>query len=315
MISETSIVQPYKSDDGDIDTLLKFLRTVTKIIDNSFNPPDSKFDKHSDSADYDFVEEKYKLGNQSIFFSIMHRMEFEAKYGGHAVDIVIIQSHGLSENQSISIEVSRRYSTPRFAKLSISVVDENISKKIIEMFQKEFDARSQLDETDIKRHVTSALVAVRRGAWSGAESHAKIVLDNDPNNAEALLYLGIARAAQGDLTNAEKILKEVLEKDPSNYDAYYNLGLVYKNSDRLEESVILYQKGLEVNPDNHAIQFQLARAYEEIGNKEKALFYYREALRTSPNPDGAFHYTGMDFTTHSKDGIARLEKELNGNDS
>ncbi|TXT54622.1 MAG: hypothetical protein BAJATHORv1_60119 [Candidatus Thorarchaeota archaeon] len=310
MISKTAKVQPYKSEDADIDTLVSFLRRVAKLLDDIFEPSTIIQDDSTESEPYDYVERTYKLGSEDAHFAILHRMEFEAKYGGHAVDIVRVACEGLVDDQSVSIEVARRYSQPRYAEITLRCSDGEKAEKILRLFKEEFDARSQLDEKDIKSHLTSALIAIKRRAWSGAEAQAKIVLDYDPSNVEALFYLGIARAAQGDLQRAEEILTDVIDRDPSNYDAYYNLGLVYKNTERVDEAIKLYEKGLCINPDNHALQFQLARAHEEAGNKEQALFYYREALRTSPNPDGAFHFTGMDFTDYTKEAIERLEKEL-----
>jgi tetratricopeptide (TPR) repeat protein len=75
-----------------------------------------------------------------------------------------------------------------------------------------------------------------------------------------------------------------------------------------EKGMEAFKRSLEIKPDNHPVLYQLGRALESLGQVDAALDAYRDAVRTSPNPDGYWHYTGMDLTDHAKEAITRLEK-------
>ena len=101
-------------------------------------------------------------------------------------------------------------------------------------------------------------------------------------------------------------LTRALNHNPTNYDIYYNLGLIYMRREEYEEAIALYTRGLFQSEDNHAIHFQLARAFEAAEKIEYAREHYQKAIDTSPNPDGAWHYTGMDFTEQAREALKRL---------
>jgi tetratricopeptide (TPR) repeat protein len=185
-------------------------------------------------------------------------------------------------------------------------MDEELSEEFVRAFRKEFKQEKKLTPDEVRTSLQSARAAVFNHAWSGAEMHARLVLKTEPMNPDALFYLGVSLAARGDEEAGEEYLTRALNHDPTNYDIYYNLGLIYMRRGEYEEAIALYTRGLFTSENNHAIHFQLAKAFEAAGKIEHAIKHYQKAVDTSPNPDGAWHYTGMDFTEEAREALRRL---------
>lgn len=301
-------IQPFTLlGDGDCATLLQFARQAVPLIVPDFLAAADGRQIQDDHIDWEYNDWITRYGDDVRGFDCQHREEFEPRAGGHAVDIVIVSAYGLPEGMKFEIECSRRWYDPRKMEMRVQVPDE-IAEKLRLLFEETFGHQPPLASTGVSIAATSAYVALKVGAYPAAEMYANQILQVAPDHVEALMIIGAARSAQGDLVRAGQYLTRALEVDPKHVDALYNLGLVRMQSEQPQAAIDLYRRALDVEPDNHAVWYQLARAYEEADQPADALAAYREALRTSPNPDGAWHYTGLDFTKQAREAIARLEK-------
>ncbi len=300
-------IQPFRGDDGNIQLLLDFAKKAMPLIDIRFENGFEKNESLGESEPWAYEQMTYLYGSRNLGYQVTHRMGFEPKYGGYAEDHVTLKALGLPPNLSFEMECTRYYHNPRFIEIRLSVEDA-LSEKVVQMFKDEFQQSNRLSPEELKTTLQSARAGIFNRAWSGAEMQARLVLKTDPLNPEALFYLGVALAAQGDERAGEEYLTRALSHDPTNYDIYYNLGLIYMRREEYESAIALYVRGLFQSEDNHAIHYQLARAFEAAGKLEHAIEHYEKAIATSPNPSGAFHYTGMDFTEDAKKALQRLKK-------
>jgi len=89
---------------------------------------------------------------------------------------------------------------------------------------------------------------------------------------EGLIFdLATCREARGDLAGAEQAVRDVLARDPENPQALNFLGYLYADHDlKLDESVDLIQRALAIDPDNGAYIDSLGWAYYRLGRLVEA---------------------------------------------
>jgi len=110
------------------------------------------------------------------------------------------------------------------------------------------------------------------------------VLELDPDNAEALNFIGYSYADRGiHLGEAEKMIKRALELTPGNGYITDSLGWVYFRQNNIEMAIHYLEQAVKILPEDPTIAEHLGDAYEKAERYEKALKTYRHIL-TSLNP-------------------------------
>jgi len=152
------------------------------------------------------------------------------------------------------------------------------------------------------------------------------VLEKDPGNIQANIYVGIAygkkrdykralerfgRARQSDkyfltrlpakIHNDVGLIYYLLEQydsaieefeksvsiDPRVSETYFNLGVTYSISGRIYEAIAAYKKVLEIDPENSFSHWNLAVNLEKLGRKEEAIVHWEKYIAYVP---GAFRH-------------------------
>ena len=150
--------------------------------------------------------------------------------------------------------------------------------------------------------LTVALSYLKHGKLQEAEQCYEEMLRFQPDNANALHFLGIIyyRRKQYDL--AISYIKKALFLQPNYFDAYNNLGIVLQEIGQFDEAITYYQQAIQVNPDSYLPYYNLGNLFREKKQIEKAINYYRKALQANPNLLEAYTQLGRIF-----DDIGQLE--------
>jgi len=159
------------------------------------------------------------------------------------------------------------------------------------------------DKKTLMQLIREIREGIRNQSWRTADLKIHEYLRQEPNDPDALMYLGISRAAQGFEPEGEQLLLASLTFNPRNKDAYYNLGLIVMNQGRCIFASEAFRKGLSIVPDNHARLYPLGRALERLGNVEESLDAYQQALNHDPDPENP----GDDFTSETRLAIEYLQ--------
>ena len=107
----------------------------------------------------------------------------------------------------------------------------------------------------------------------------KAVISLDPQNANALNYLGYTYAELGEnLDEAERLIKEALQQKPDDGYITDSLGFVYFKKGLFNEALKYFERALSLVPDNSTILEHLGDAYLKIGDNEEALNCYKRSL-------------------------------------
>jgi predicted TPR repeat methyltransferase len=159
--------------------------------------------------------------------------------------------------------------------------------------------------------------------WSKATECFEIVLVTDPNNAQALNYLGDLAIEQNDLTAAEdyfrraalalpgdpetlqrlayvlqrldnmtdaaEIYHQLLETTPETAEIHLNYGYALFKSDQTKAAIREYRHAIKLNPDLGLAQINLGMALSELDEDVNAIAAFRQGLKSMPNHiDGLF---------------------------
>lgn len=129
-----------------------------------------------------------------------------------------------------------------------------------------------------------AAIAVNRGQNAQAGSFYNRLLELDPNDAEA--SAGIASLDQNDPSRAESRLKKILAKNPNSAATLFTLGNVYAEQSRWSEAQQFYFRAFGAAPGSADYAYNLAISLDKLDQPRLALEYYQRALQLSQKSGG-----------------------------
>jgi tetratricopeptide (TPR) repeat protein len=107
----------------------------------------------------------------------------------------------------------------------------------------------------------------------------KKVLELDPNNADALNFLGYSYAEAGtNLDEAEKLIQEALRGKPDSGHIIDSLGWVYYKKGHYDKAVAELERAHRLMPQDSTVAEHLGDAYVKMKRYRDALRIYRRAL-------------------------------------
>ena len=150
------------------------------------------------------------------------------------------------------------------------------------------DANAALDKADAmaKKPEDHVYVYFLRGTIADklhhadeAESWMRKVLAIDPDNAQALNYLGYMFADRGvKLDEALALVKRAVQLDPQNYAFLDSLGWVYFHMGQYPVAEDLLQKAVDRNGGDPTLHDHLGQTFEKEGKLKLAVAQYDRAL-------------------------------------
>src|SRR5713101_2024751 len=157
-----------------------------------------------------------------------------------------------------------------------------------------------------------ALRSHREGRLSEAEAAYSQVLAVDPENIDALYFLGVIAYQRGEHGRAEELISRALSRNTSNAPAYNNLGNALGAQGKLDAAIICYQQALALQPGYADALVNLGAAFRAKGELDKAVQCYRHALSLAPEAPMAHSNLGNALAQQGKldDAAACLRKAL-----
>lgn len=114
-----------------------------------------------------------------------------------------------------------------------------------------------------------------------------VSLEKDPQRAagiarDLLLALGKRFYNDHDLNESSKVFNEVLAQDPQNINALLYIGLIDSNKGELEDAETAYQQLLSISPNQLGARINLGLVYERLHREDDAIREYRYIIEQSP---------------------------------
>ena len=126
-----------------------------------------------------------------------------------------------------------------------------------------------------------------RGQLDAAESFYRRVLEDAPENFDALHLLGVLEAGRKNFTGAVALIARALARDPNNVRALYNYGNALRDANRLEESLASYDRLLALSPQETEALINRGVVLFDLGRFGEALASYDAGIAANPNDPSA----------------------------
>ena len=137
-------------------------------------------------------------------------------------------------------------------------------------------------ETDQKAEQARELC--EQGLWSGVLDFAREWHVENPAEAKALFYQGVALAALDRFDEAETAYRRALQLDAMDFNTWNNLaGLLFEARKKPAEAIQCMQRALKVEPRNKVGWANLTSMVGRLGRHDKALEFAERALTLDPN--------------------------------
>jgi tetratricopeptide (TPR) repeat protein len=134
------------------------------------------------------------------------------------------------------------------------------------------------------------MLAGRRGDVDGAIAAFRKVLAVSPNFFAAQASLGDALGAKGLIDEALAALGRAAQLNPNVAEIHNNIGELLFKKGRFEEAAGVHLQAVRLKPDFALAWFRLGHAYRAIGDRrlEDALAAYRQAVKLKPDMAAAY---------------------------
>jgi tetratricopeptide (TPR) repeat protein len=132
-----------------------------------------------------------------------------------------------------------------------------------------------------------ASIAVSRKQAAQAGSYYMKLLDLDPYDADAIA--GLTGLQGGDPSEMESRLKKALARTPQSGALMFALGNLYARQSRWSDAQQSYFQAYGAAPNNPDYAFNLAVSLDRLDQKKLALEFYQRALTLAQNQPGNFN--------------------------
>jgi predicted TPR repeat methyltransferase len=148
------------------------------------------------------------------------------------------------------------------------------------------------DAVSVDDALAFAVKLQQQGCIEAAAELYTRILEQLPDHADALNFLGVARFQSGDAQAALELIGRAIEIKPDLAGAYNNLGNVLARLDRPAEAARAYQRVIELEPCNADAHNNLGALLRATGNAAEAEPVLRRALELAPDNADALHNLG-----------------------
>jgi len=129
-----------------------------------------------------------------------------------------------------------------------------------------------------RQRLSEAARRYRAGELREAEALLRELLAQDPENADALFFLGSIAADRGRLSAAEPLLRRALARRPLEAAFHAALGNALARAARHEEALASYRTALALQPGLAELQLNVGHALRALGRPGEALAAYDALL-------------------------------------
>src|SRR5262245_50988794 len=172
----------------------------------------------------------------------------------------------------------------------------------------------ELGRNELIAAIQQGMAAQRSGRLEDAETQYKRVLAVDPNQFEALHFLGLLEAQRGNLAEADRLVGRSLAVNAQRPEAHANHARILRQLGRPQEAVTRCDKALALNPQLLDAHILRSDALRDLGRFPDALASIDLALIVRPQDALANYNRGLVLIALARDheALASFDKALAG---
>jgi predicted O-linked N-acetylglucosamine transferase (SPINDLY family) len=160
--------------------------------------------------------------------------------------------------------------------------------------------------------VQQAMVHQQAGRLAEAEAHYQRALTIDPNQFEALHFLGLLKAQSGDLAEADRLVTRSLTVNAQRAEAHANHARILRQLGRRQDAIERCDRALSLNPFLVDALILRGNALRDLGQLAEALASFERALGVNPNDALAHYNRGLTLLRpgREEEALASLDRAL-----
>jgi predicted O-linked N-acetylglucosamine transferase (SPINDLY family) len=148
-------------------------------------------------------------------------------------------------------------------------------------------------ELNIQQTLQIAVQHHQAGRFQQAEALYRQLLERNPNQPDALHFLGVIAYQSGRCEAAIDLIRKAVALRPNYADAYSNLGNALKDSGQLEEAMAAFRRAVMLEPNTPEAHNNLGIALRDRGQPDEAIASFEQAIRLKPNYAKAIGNVGV----------------------
>jgi len=167
-------------------------------------------------------------------------------------------------------------------------------------------------ESAVNALLRKAKLLHQSGKPASAEPVYNQVLSVEPENADALHYLGLLKHQLGQGAAAVDLMYRAMALDPERPEFQCNLGIVLGKAGRTEEALEVLSRAIEAKPDYAEAYENLGVVLDRLGRIEDSHLAWEKTIELRPNFAVAHHHLGSSLMNNGKprEGIEHLREAI-----
>jgi Flp pilus assembly protein TadD len=131
------------------------------------------------------------------------------------------------------------------------------------------------------------------GRLPQAEKLCRLILQEIPQQVDAMQLLGTILSETGRYAEAAQILQEVIRQAPGHAHLHNNLGMTFHRLDKLNQAISQFRKALEIRPDFEKALNNLGVTLMKLGRIEETVTACNKAIRLKGDFKEAYNNLGL----------------------
>jgi tetratricopeptide (TPR) repeat protein len=150
---------------------------------------------------------------------------------------------------------------------------------------REFRAAVQANPKEPNVHFGLGYLLWTQNQYTEAAKEFQAEIDNDPQHAQAMLYLADADIQIGHMEDARPLLEKLVKINPASSMGHRDLGIAYAESGHTQEALGEFKKAIALKPDNVSAHWRLGRLYRAMGRTAEAQSEFDKAKSLNESAD------------------------------
>jgi predicted O-linked N-acetylglucosamine transferase (SPINDLY family) len=143
-------------------------------------------------------------------------------------------------------------------------------------------------ELTVQDAIKLAISHHRAGRLDQAEELYKLILQAEPDEADAMAMYGTLLSQKGFHDDGLNLIERAIKLKPGAADFHANHGLVLFSAGQIDAAIRAYQKAIEIRPDIGNVHYNLGNALQRRGEINEAIDQYLMAITLKPDDAQAF---------------------------
>ena len=214
----------------------------------------------------------------------------------------------LSRAVAIEGETTPLKALKAWTKVSQVKAGINRDLRLLDEAETEAQALLTLAPDEPYGHALLGYIESERGHHPQAVQHFRLALDREPNDADALFWMGTSYVSAGQNEQADETSKRLLACDPLSSLAWTLGGVVCWFTGQVEQAPEPLLRGVELDPQNFILHWALGYTYATLGQLSEAAEEARWLQRNGPDVPYTHHLQSLvdALCDRKEDALAQL---------